>query len=365
LTLIVLNINKGIPIITGDILVTSGIVDGNESTIPLPFHLTRLENLTENRFVRPVDLKQKIYVINNSLVVALASSLYYMKLFLNDIESTFKYLEASVDQVAKFINDYGKSEKSHIEYLIVGIDPKSRSFFRFKSLGWQEYSNEYFGQSFAIGSGTSTYLKELEVAKFRREFTEIIDSQLQSIFKNVYLIGNFIALEKISLNSILERWGAGFELIYASGGKFHKLNDISYALNIIDVYEDLTYAVRPFLISNFRYYEDLLVISISNFKQQETYYATRLDSSLAEYTRHDKVNSQSFSYTNFMSVYILNYKGRLSLFNSVLVLNQTADGKKIHITISDADGTPDVYISEQLKQNLFTDFEQRVKTEFS
>ena len=89
MTLIACTLNYGYPVLLGDILMTS---DKKGDEIHIPTFLKGVEEFLPNTHEGfPILLRQKIYIINDFLCVALGGDMHEMKLFLDDLMNYFKY----------------------------------------------------------------------------------------------------------------------------------------------------------------------------------------------------------------------------------------------------------------------------------
>lgn len=79
---------------------------------------------------------------------------------------------------------------------------------------------------------------------------------------NINLISLFMAEESYTMETIMEGWGAGFEVIEYTGTKFRKLDNLTYIVCHTE-YDSQTQTVEntPFLVMHYTYHEEILLIN--------------------------------------------------------------------------------------------------------
>lgn len=71
-----------------------------------------------------------------------------------------------------------------------------------------------------------------------------------------------MAEERYTMESIIEAWGAGFEVIEYSENGFKKLDDFTYIICHSEFdSENITLKNTPFLVMHYTYHEDILTIN--------------------------------------------------------------------------------------------------------
>ena len=83
------------------------------------------------------------------------------------------------------------------------------------------------------------------------------------------LLGYLLGLEKSNLETISKHWGAGYEMIYFEGGKFKKVNNLTFWFITGDIDKDAnTRHFRTLFIYNTIYKNELLLLNVININEQ-------------------------------------------------------------------------------------------------
>lgn len=95
-----------------------------------------------------------------------------------------------------------------------------------------------------IGRGVSSYIIS--------NYDEFDINYIMQV--NIILIVKLLAKERLTLSTIKKHWGAGFELVYFSNGKFQKLDNVSYILNygLFDRNGNIPEVPVPSIVMNYK-----------------------------------------------------------------------------------------------------------------
>jgi hypothetical protein len=355
MTLIAYSINNTIPVLSGDLLVTLKDSKKGYPQIDLPFHLTSLADLTPDApDSTPIGLMQKIYVVHDTLAVGFAGSLYEMKNFYEDFVNNFKYFSVSYDKVKEFVDNYPSHEISELRFVILGIEMNTKSLFRVQSNGWAITTSNYFGECRATGSGLQSYFEEIAKFSIRNESDKSQNTSGDVFAKNMYLIGNFIAKEKISLYSIAQRWGAGFEMIRFNGQKFEKFDNLTYILCRTIVNSDGSYTNNPFLVSNFKYESEYLIISSYDFAEMKYFVVPPLLRKTDIPSGNRSFTHDTFNCDRVMVVYIVERNDKHYLLGSIFRIQEGDSKPKIGFRFDLGEGKAGVFVDKELEQSVFS-----------
>ncbi len=271
MTLIVNTTNFSYPILIGDILMSTQQVKKNTS---IPTFLGGVDNLLPpEQKLFPFSLKQKIYVITENLAIGLAGSQNQMKMFFNDITEHFSNNPSSSDNINQFFEEYDFSnfDKSACILLYTELSEKGVLVHQKVKGPWETTKSPSFEYVFACGSGSQYFI---ENAKKNNYYGNIGDDNplYRAISLNYINLSTLLSVERLSLETIRQSWGAGFEMIFFNGEKFEKLDDVTFIIwkDNVDLNTE-NYSVAPFLTLNFKYCDDILLISASDFKTVEGY----------------------------------------------------------------------------------------------
>jgi hypothetical protein len=120
--------NYNFPVLVGDILITSSL---NGNNLSIPSHLDGLKNLLQEskQSGTPSDLRQKIYIINDRLCVALGGRLDQMYSFLNALTTYFKDTLISDSELDVFLKNYPDDKLDHLAALTLLIEIKENTIY--------------------------------------------------------------------------------------------------------------------------------------------------------------------------------------------------------------------------------------------
>jgi hypothetical protein len=256
------------PVLIGDLLISSSKKQGD---ISLPTFFAGIDTLVEGeRDFYEVSIQQKIYIISDNLAIALAGSVYEMKTFLNEIKNNFKYLEISWNNVVLFIKEYqwiGNFDSSSL--ILLFHDGKIFNVYSYKCT---EHYSPSFGKMIISGSGSETFKNTVSNHTIANEFekTPSTDIIRKIVARNIILMTKFLVIEKTSLETLLEHWGAGFEMISWEKDRLRKAENVTYVIILMHVNVDSRQITQiPLLIYNYRYHEDLLVLTVNDCQLKE------------------------------------------------------------------------------------------------
>lgn len=265
MTLVSLTTNYGRPILFGDLL-TTGEKQGRATQIPA-FLDDLEEDLPIGQQSFPFELKQKIYVIKEQIAVGLAGNVFQMTQYLKDIKNFFNYHSPTEENFKSFMDSYDPEDMSDcailvfiIEKLEEGIPPSVHHYGN-----WEEYNDPLIEVGLITGTGKEAFFNKLA----RLGFGD--GEENKSRATNFALLSMFLADERYTMDSIVDSWGAGFELIEYYGGKFHKLNEYTFVICHSELDETETTVINePFLIMYYTYHGDILTINtflVNEFKR--------------------------------------------------------------------------------------------------
>lgn len=323
MSLIALTYNDGVPFIIGDILISS---PGPQGNTPLPTFFEGVEGyLPDNRSYSPIELRQKTYIIGDYLAIALAGYVFEMEIFLGEIKNNFKYRECTYANVRSFLNDYSwETEFANSSLLLLFNDGKVFNTYRrgpcLISL------STTFGKLFASGSGAETFMTMASKAvdpPFPKELDALSSFYLKGR-RNIVLTTKFIVSEKLTLNTLSDLWGAGFELIYFENNKLVKLNNLTHVMMIKDVgNEDERINFKVATINTGKYYNEVLVIDACDFKSKQVkkFFVLPIDFKPSEVDTSAVPSEISFP-TNMVCIsYIFDYRDKQFSIVTYLVYN--------------------------------------------
>lgn len=269
MTLIAITTNFNYPVMVGDILSTSDTID---KEISIPIFLKSVNNLLpqEQKFM-PLKLRQKIYIINGLLSIALAGLEYEMKFFLIEMRNYFNYKETTLANLEDFLNSFDYQEVANSSAIMLLADKnETGTMMHYRFFGNTKVQNvPYYETIIASGNGSEDFISE---ADFEGKMSSGENPLYDAIARNYLLLARVLLNERTTLETISNYWGAGFEMIYFNGNEFVKMDDITYVFWNGNLNLDTgQYEVAPNTILNFKYYDEVLAITATNGAQTEGY----------------------------------------------------------------------------------------------
>ena len=327
--------NYNYPVIVGDILITNSNKDNNLS---IPSHLDGLKNLLQesDQLGTPSDLRQKTYIINDRLCIALGGRLDQMYSFLNSISTNFKNKLISDSELDEFLNDYPDDKLDHLAALILLIEINENTLhLNTKTWGnWKKEKHKEFENIFTIGTGATDYYKTAKQYNGGTGFTNDFN---KSIAQNLDLLSKFLVFEPITAETILNKWGAGFEIIYFLNGQFKKLDDFTFVLftGTFDSKSELN--CFPIAVYKYKYHNDLLLIRAADNNKGKLFIVNPINKDSIDPLI--EIPTPIYNSKHFILAYLIRLPNN-TLYAPTLVLlvdqgniNIQEDIKNLHITV--------------------------------
>jgi hypothetical protein len=232
---------------------------------------------------KPRELGQKMYIIAGKICLVFAGLNGEIRTFLRVFKETFqnKGVTISRENIDRFLKAYElehhfKASGFFITYIenrpggsvkvnqfyspgeTNQVDPQQ---FNFVDGLWNSMEDPVYESTAAFGSGAKGFLQLIkQPVRFESRFPE--GDFMRAVQTNTALIAKLLALERVSLYTIRENWGGGFEMAYYNGRKFDKVDNIAYVISHSQFNEagDIGLPI-PMLIMYYRYVKDILYIT--------------------------------------------------------------------------------------------------------
>jgi len=256
MTVISMTSNFGMPVLMGDILISS---QNGTATFSLPTLLNGIgEEFGNTTQYLPIGLKQKLSIINDQLCVALGGRLDQIYSFNNALYAAFCNHIPDNDELEKFLHSYDKEKSTHLTSLVLlAIIKKDEITFRIHHLvNWLSEKNEELEHIYVAGSGALHFIEQARIKGDGSGYTNFFN---KALVQNLQLLSNFIGLETTTANSILENWGAGYELVYFFK-KFKKLDDFSFIVFDGRYIQKNKLLFKPIGVYKYKYFGNRLII---------------------------------------------------------------------------------------------------------
>ena len=316
------------PIIIGDVLLTS---KNGDSYFSLPTHLSGIPSIiTEGHKLEsnPVDLRQKIYIVNKRLAVALGGKCDQMYSFLNSLQAFFSTTIPTINDLQEFLRSYDKEKRVNLAALILLVTIENHKLIlNFETLGkWHKEEHVDFGLIYTIGTGSDDYLKTVRLYKGGIGFTNPFNKALT---QNLDLLSKFLGFKSYTAETILNKWGAGFQLIYLFNDSFKKLDDYAFIL-FNGEYTNKKLNCNLYSILKYQYHNDLLLIRAADNKGEKLFKVLPINKEIVEYTDH--YSPPSLKSKHYILGYLIRLPNKKIFAPTFIFLVDTLENIKIDET---------------------------------
>ncbi len=266
--MISLTTNHGFPYLVGDILLSSTDSDGNIET---PSFLSGTGNLFDHvDGLKPFKFTRKVYIINDQLCVGLGGNYAQMYSFLNSLQAHFKDKIPSVNELKDYLNWYDVEKMDNLFGIVLLAETiNTQIVFHPATIGkLNDYQHPVFEKVIVGGSGSNDFKESLNT--FDRVYGEgAVNNENKALSQTFMLLSIFLGHEVASAKSLMNKWGAGFELITYKDGKFIFIDNFTFIFWKGVYNKDLGLKSSPFRVMKYKYEEDVLIIRATDFEKNE------------------------------------------------------------------------------------------------
>jgi hypothetical protein len=259
MTLIALSVNHGYPIMMADLLISSTESDG---VIETPTFVkgtgTRLTQLNHSK---PTTLRQKLYIINDRLCVALGGRGDQMYTLLKRLKNLYGEVNFDTEEFKNYVENYPNEDETDLIAIIL-LSTKNEFDYEFSVLTigtLKETQHEIYEKVIAGGSGTDQFLQLLN-SKVPMEITDDLTLSEKLLVANQYIIGYWLGRESASFESLSNSWGAGYEMIVFKDSKFVKLEEYTVVLIYGKMGKEINFQPVPINTIMVNYEDNILVM---------------------------------------------------------------------------------------------------------
>ncbi|MDP4284790.1 MAG: hypothetical protein Q8891_10215 [Bacteroidota bacterium] len=292
MTLIASTLNHKMPFLISDLLWSS---EYSTEHVRFPTNIfDPSPYLPSGQEDKPIKLGQKMYIIKDKVCIVFAGLSQEILFFLTLIKDAFKEkYEITKEDIHKFLQMYklNRNFKDSAFFIIHIRNSTANSIevtqfyspsetnivdpisFNVEDESWNIMYDDIYEQVFACGNGAKGFLNIVRQAgKLHTRFKQ--GDFRRAVQVNTILISKLLTLERISLYTLRENWGGGFETAYYNGEKFEKIDKIAYVIShgYFDNLGNIGLPV-PRLIMYYKYLRDILYIvalEINQYTLQET-----------------------------------------------------------------------------------------------
>lgn len=263
MTMIAFTTNNRIPVILGDILISSD--QSNKNFVIPTLGEDVVQYLSPNAEYHPIELKQKIYILKDNVCIAFSGVVQSFKKLLQDLRI---YCNATDHIDAAAIEAFLQQRMSDAEWkeysFIILVANRDENFINLgiaKHGQWIMTTNPEINSIWASGSGCEDFIREvLDPARIVMGRSD--DDPENDLIWNILMITKIMSRERAQLHTINKHWGAGFEMIYYTSKRFEKVDNIVYVINQGSLTElDQGELPVPAIIMHYKYHGEILVIT--------------------------------------------------------------------------------------------------------
>jgi hypothetical protein len=248
-----LNIN-GYPVLIADLLISA---EGNHAT-----EIPTIKNMTEVGYygIVPVDLNQKIAIVSDNLMIAWAGSRIAAKTVIKEMLERNKSQMFTKDSLIKYLKTLGESiGQQDVRFLGFLIEEGRVYPFGFR---YNIVRTEKLGDIGLLGTGSEDLMEILKQVLQNQTFTNIKENEfVGAIAFTLLLSGTLLMYEVATAQTLIQRYGGGYEIASVMNGRFQKLEDITYLFWSAWL-EGKTVHINPFPYNVLKnvYFNDILVV---------------------------------------------------------------------------------------------------------
>jgi hypothetical protein len=263
MTLAAAHFIQGWPILIGDVLISNRKEYAQQVTLPTIHHHVLEENVT--KLYSPSGLSQKLTIVNNDLAVGWAGTKLHAKSFIRELLAEYADKKCSISEILEYLNNMDQERRDNIS--VVGVI-KSEKVFHVFGIGVDcccERLNDVVDVVYVAGTGQRDYLEILR--SFINKPTEEGLNPFQYAAGNTIMASSFMmGKELTNLESLINGYGGGYEIISYVNGKFQKIDDINHIIWIANEAKDGQWTLTlPRLFMKYEYHGDIFMIRRGEF----------------------------------------------------------------------------------------------------
>jgi hypothetical protein len=352
MTLIAMTLNAGNPVMIADLLWSTE----NQAEVPtvlLPTHLDGAP--TTQQAIKPVHLTQKLYIISDTLALAFSGNYTEIRQFVNDSKLFLSDGPMSLDRMNEYLKSYPRDRITTLSIIFwIVLKEKDKVNFAISSFGnVRKVSDARFGNVYAAGSGAPQFLKILSQPN---EYTEGIHNKV--LYQNLCLLGYWFGNEIGSNETLINHWGAGYEMIIFKDFRLVKLDEYSVVTRIVSLGRSKLEVTGNNLI-NFYYKEGHLIAESFDGTQGKIITIPPIDAEPITVTELNR----SLTFKNVIISYVVhNLRANDKLFPAIVLLNSTNKDEVIIKESYDDKNKYTVAIRADIENSLLEYLRQMVYT---
>ena len=196
----------------------------------------------------PVAMRRKVFLVNDSMVVGTAGSVYHIQRFIGDLQDEFHdRSDFTYGEVRDYLHDYPHINATCEEVLknisaILLVEASDRRCSL--TIGPRnEFPSKNYGKVIGIGTGSSAVRGQIERLDRDYRYGMSVPSDAKTVFpefetlaRNLTLLASVYWNEFMAPNSVFGGWGGAYDLVYQDASRrFRFLDGYSIFLRMFDV----------------------------------------------------------------------------------------------------------------------------------
>lgn len=262
------------PILMGDLLISDNDKSDKEFVFPTVGRVSKTH--LSNGEYSPSHLSQKVILVSPKLAISWAGTKIYATSFIKNIIKANLHNNPSYELLSDVYNDID----GHGNIKIIGLyrDGKEMRLFDFDS--WP-VDPPYAGFKYFKAAGTGYGALLDIVPKLEMEVTSGKLNKLErGIAASISFTTSLLSTEILTLSSLKDLFGVGYEVVHPLGSNLAKFKDLTYVFWKAEEEKQGTWRLLPFpfLASNYSYHQDLLIIRSVRISSNTGTNSCKLDS---------------------------------------------------------------------------------------
>ena len=272
---VIFHTNANSPALCGDMIVSvPGPTSNTKLKLPAhPYGIVIPKHMIP-KFI-PVQLRRKVFIINDRLVVGAAGSVYHIQRFIRDLREAFQNgREFPYKDIRGYLDGYSSISKTCEEVLekisaILLVEATDRRCSL--TVGQREqFSSMNYGNVICIGAGASSIRDDIKRLDQGYRYGVSVPTnanqafpEFETIFRNLTLLANVYWTEIMSPDVVFSGWGGAYELVFQDGNRnFRFLEDYSIFLRVFDV-DRVSEGIRPWTVLKYERRSEVSVVTMA------------------------------------------------------------------------------------------------------
>ena len=202
-------------------------------------------------FRRLLNMRRKIFIVNDHMAVGAAGSVLHIKMFIEDLTEEFHNRSIyTYAEIGNFLDQYALSQRGEevlewIGALILVEATDWRGSLTIGTIGLTKHRNvisNQLGRVITIGSGSDTLIEQVNIFDNGNQYGmtqppdgEVLFPEFGTLSRNLILLANLYWREFATPSSVFDAWGGAYDLIYQDPNRvFQYLTDYTIILRLFD-----------------------------------------------------------------------------------------------------------------------------------